>query len=112
MTDTTVRPVDPRVVLAFVAGMLVVALLPLPYIYYTALRGAVLVTVFYTLVSLRPALPWSLVFVLIGLCFAFGRLDRSVWALVDIATALVFMTFRRRLGKQQIANGTTTGGGS
>ncbi len=115
MTSRSTLSVDLRDVLAVIAGMLVVAVLPLPYVYYMALRGAVIVIVLYVLAAIRPVLPWSFAFVLIGMCFAFARMDRTVWAFVDIATALAFMAFRRRLGEQEAASRSTMatkGGGS
>lgn len=76
------------------AGMLLVALLHLPYGYYTLLRLVVcLAAAIIAYQSWPKHAPWSVAFAIVALLFnplIIVALDRETWAPIDAAVAALF----------------------
>ena len=84
------------------AGMLAVAVLPLPYGYYMFLRLAVTAAAAYVAyVNFNKDIPvWGIVFVGVALLFnpIFEvHLDKVIWVIIDTATAIIFFINSRIL---------------
>jgi hypothetical protein len=75
------------------AALLFVALVPLPYGYYTLLRWAVVAGAAYGALTIRPR-PTSgrvALYVAVALPFVFLRMERYEWAVVDSAAGFFFL---------------------
>jgi hypothetical protein len=86
------RPIWPFLA---VTAALLVALLPMPYVYYTIMRIGIAATCLYAIASAptqkeRPYARWA-VFIPIMLLFGLGRMSRQEWAPVDLAFAAFFL---------------------
>jgi len=92
----------PRFVIYGSAGMLLLALAPMPYGYYTLLRlvatGVFIWAAMITSERRLQALPW--VFSVLALLFnplVKVPLSREVWALVDLGSAVLMLAAQRSL---------------
>jgi hypothetical protein len=77
-------------------GMLLLALFPLPYGYYTLLRIVIFgVAVWTALIAYDIKKMWAVwLFGFVAVLFNPFipiRLDRNIWAVIDVATALLFL---------------------
>lgn len=78
------------------AAMLLIALAPLPYGYYTLLRLVVCGSSAYiawTTAKLKPT-GWTAVFALVAVLFnpiIPVYLDREIWAFIDIGVAIIYL---------------------
>lgn len=79
------------------AAMLLIALLPLPYGYYTLLRlvvtGWALFLVWFEYEGRSSVTPWAVGFAVIAALFnpiVPVHLDRDTWRVIDVAIAAVF----------------------
>lgn len=92
----------PSLVIYLTAGLLLIALAPLPYGYYVLLRlAATIVFACAAYISVKRKhrlLPW--IYGLVALLFnPFIKvfLPKEVWAIVDVAAALILLLTRRRI---------------
>ena len=84
------------------AGMLAIAVLPLPYGYYMFLRLAVTASAAYVAYeNFNKDIPvWGIVFVCVALLFnPFYTIhfDKVLWAVIDIVVAVLFFINSRQL---------------
>ena len=93
----------PKQVFYVVAGMCFIAVLPLPYGFYTLLRlvvtGLCVIAAVQTFNKSANTLPWLLT----GLALLFNPvlkvpLDREVWAVIDLAVGFYLIFLGRKIG--------------
>lgn len=86
------------------AGMLVLALLQLPYGYYTLLRLVVCLTAAIVAFQSWPKhQAWAIAFGLVALLFnplVIVSLDRETWAPIDVAVATMYLSHWWFVGRQ------------
>ena len=76
--------------------MLLLALTPLPYGYYTLLRIVVCGAAVWTVLVAYPAKKLWIVWLFAAIAIVFNpiipiHLDRNIWAVIDVVTALLFI---------------------
>lgn len=88
-------------------GLLLIALLPMPYGYYTLVRICIcLYSGFLAYKSWKEKIDmWMWIFIVVAVLFnpiIPIYLDRGLWAMIDIATAIVFFISISRLNIREL----------
>lgn len=90
MPDPTPTP-PLRIACNLTAGALIIAVAPLPYAYYSVLRVGVIATAIAVFVQQGGSLGRVRWIVLAAAApFLLGSFEKEVWAIIDVAAAIVF----------------------